>query len=235
MRRNVLIGAGTLVMLLGLILLLVNLGGGGEPGDPPAAAPSTSPATTSTAEPPELAPTTAEPSTTSTPTPTSTPPSSEAWLPAAGAEAISVRVDSAAIDHTLIPQGLSSDGTINPAKNEVIWFTGYDRVPPGQVGTSVIAGHVTYSDVPDAFINLSSVTSGDTVSIGYADGSTLTADVVSTALVPKEELSHDPMVWGANSEKRRIVLITCDDALGDRSDGHHIANFVVVAEVTDTR
>ncbi|HLS43899.1 MAG TPA: class F sortase [Ornithinicoccus sp.] len=126
-----------------------------------------------------------------------------------------------------------SAGTINPARGEVIWFTGYDRVSPGQLGTAVIARHVTYGGVSDAFANLVSVDVGDSVTIDYADGTSVTADVVDTKLVAKEELSHDPAVWGSNSESRRVVLITCDDALGQRADGHQVANFVVVAEISD--
>lgn len=97
----------------------------------------------------------------------------------------------------------------------------------------MIARHVTYGGVSDAFANLVSVDVGDSVTIDYADGTSVTADVVDTKLVAKEELSHDPAVWGSNSESRRVVLITCDDALGQRADGHQVANFVVVAEISD--
>ena len=40
-------------------------------------------------------------------------------------------------------------------------------------------------------------------------------------------------VWGRNDDTRRIVLITCDDRLGFREDGHRTANFVAVAELPD--
>ena len=46
----------------------------------------------------------------------------------------------------------------------------------------------------------------------------------------KQALTTDQAVWGANSSESRLAIITCDDALGFRGDGHRVANFVVIAE-----
>ena len=133
--------------------------------------------------------------------------------------------------HTAVdPRGLSANGTISPPKGTVMWFTGYGRVMPGLVGTSVVAGHVAVDGSPDVFYRLPEVRTGQRVRVGYRDGDVLDFEVVHTEIVDKNELQTDPDVWGANSSSRRVVLITCDDAYGFRSDGHRVANFIAVAE-----
>lgn len=130
---------------------------------------------------------------------------------------------------SLKPQGLR-DGKVNPKAGEVIWFTGYDRVRPGATGTSVIAGHVVNQDGPDEFAALENLETGDGIVLGYPDGSSLRLEVTSTDIVDKDDLTTNQDVWGDNSESRRVVLVTCDDELGFREDGHRTANFVAVAE-----
>lgn len=122
------------------------------------------------------------------------------------------------------------DGKINPPAGSVMWFTGYDRVEPGVVGTSVIAGHVVAGGRPDAFANLARVSVGDRVEIAAADGSTSVFRVVRAGVVDKDALTTDQEVWGANSSVRRLAIVTCDDAYGFRDDGHRVANYVVIAE-----
>ncbi|MFC5043866.1 class F sortase [Ornithinimicrobium kibberense] len=134
------------------------------------------------------------------------------------------------MDGAIVPQGLAADGTINPGRNEVIWFTGSNRVSPGQVGTSVVAGHVTWEGAPDAFAQLPSVGVGDTVEVGYSDGSARSFTVTSTAAVDKDALARSLTVWGPHPDRPRLAIITCDPVLGYQADGHTEANFVVIAE-----
>lgn len=55
--------------------------------------------------------------------------------------------------------------------------------------------------------------------------------MTSTDIIDKDELTTRKEVWGANKDTRRVVLVTCDDKLGFREDGHRTANFVAVAEL----
>lgn len=121
-------------------------------------------------------------------------------------------------------------GKINPPAGTVMWFTGYDRVAPGAVGTSVIAGHVAARGRSDVFAILSKVRVGDRVELAGTDGATRTFRVVRAGVVDKEKLTTDHAVWGPNSSVRRLAIITCDDAYGFRGDGHRVANYVVIAE-----
>lgn len=126
----------------------------------------------------------------------------------------------------------TSDGTINPPSGHTMWVRGYDRVSPGAVGTSVVAGHVEYNGKDDVFARLPELDSGDTVKVVAGDES-LEFVITRAEVVDKHELTKDAEVWGENSSERRLVLITCDDELGYASDGHRKANFVVVAELAD--
>lgn len=142
-----------------------------------------------------------------------------------------VSVEAAGLDEEPIsPEGLTPQGTINPDQGEAIWYVGSDRVVPGQVGTAVIAAHVTYYDEPDVFYDLGEVTEGDLVTIGYGNGDTREFVVTSTQQVSKEGLTTSEAVWGDQDDAARVALITCDPSLGARSDGSQKANFVAIAE-----
>lgn len=148
-------------------------------------------------------------------------PNSPAWVAAPSAD----------IRHDLDPEGLAKDGTINPDKGQIIWFTGSQRVAPGELGIAVVAGHVEYHSKPDAFARLSTLKIGDRVQIGQEDGDVLNLTVRSATTMGKEELRRSDLVWGDARDKRLVALVTCDDALGLRDDGHRAANYVAIAEV----
>lgn len=119
--------------------------------------------------------------------------------------------------------------TVDPPEGVALWLQGFDRVRPGTTGTSVVAGHVVYDGQDDIFTRLPEVEVGEHVRL-VQDGETLDLVVTRAEVVDKRDLTRDEQVWGANSDTRRVVLITCDDELGIGTDGHTKANFVVVAE-----
>jgi len=125
--------------------------------------------------------------------------------------------------------GVGASGTISPPAGQARWVRGFGRVQPGKIGTAVVAGHVVSSGDPDVFSELSSVRVGNKVVV-TAGSMTRTYVVTRAAVVKKSALTRDADVWGQNTSTRRIVLITCDDELGYRSDGHRVANYVVVAD-----
>lgn len=148
----------------------------------------------------------------------------------ASAPATTLSIPAVGLSTKIGPQGLR-DGKVNPRAGEVIWFTGYDRVRPGATGTTVIAGHVISGGRADSFAALEQLSTGDGVVLSYPGGARLRFEVTSTDIVDKDELTTSQDVWGDNSDTRRIVLVTCDDELGFRTDGHRKANFVAVAEL----
>ncbi|MGO0577261.1 class F sortase [Ornithinimicrobium panacihumi] len=141
-------------------------------------------------------------------------------------------IDDIGLDHQLVPGGLSESGAIDPDRGELMWFDGGDRAVPGDVGIAIIAGHVEYYGEPDVFADLEGVEPGDEFSLTQQDGDELELTVLSTDLVDKEELRRSDLVWGQEDERRLVALVTCDDDLGYRADGHRTANLVVIAEVS---
>lgn len=170
----------------------------------------------------------------------------EAWAVVSGAvdksdaEAVSaagqdapawIEIPDVDMRHSLVPQGLTEDGTISPDQGQVIWYTGGDRAVPGAEGIAIIAGHVDYHGEPDVFARLHELDPGDLLTIGQVDGEVLDLTVVHMETMSKEQLRHSGLVWSDRTDKRLVALVTCDDALGRRADGHRLANLVVVAEV----
>jgi LPXTG-site transpeptidase (sortase) family protein len=140
-----------------------------------------------------------------------------------------LEIPSIDVDHRVTARGLVG-GKINPSARQLIWFTGSGRVQPGKVGTAVIAGHIMANGVPDVFYHLDRLRKGSVVRLRDADGRTLALKVVQTLTVDKTALQTNQTVWGGNTTVRRVALVTCDDALGLRPDGHRVANFVAIAE-----
>ena len=230
-RRPLIVGA--LVALVGAALVLFWVQRGADAasevsGPSTTSRSSSTPSTTSTTQTPTTTPTdtpTQTPSATAAPAPSTAEPPPAAAQPASGT---SLRIPGIGLQARLHPEGLR-EGKINPPAGTVMWFTGFDRVAPGAVGTSVIAGHVVANGRSDVFANLSRVRVGDTVEIAGPDGPR-TFRVVRAGVVDKDALTTDQTVWGANSSVRRLAIVTCDDAYGFRSDGHRVANYVVIAE-----
>lgn len=140
-------------------------------------------------------------------------------------------VEGAGISAALTPQGLDENGAINPGRGEAIWFDGRDRAVPGDLGIAVVAGHVDYYGEPDVFAELHQVRTGDELTITQQDGDVLDLTVVRTEVLDKEAVRTSDLVWGEVTDRRLVALVTCDDELGWRADGHRAANLVVLAEV----
>ena len=140
-----------------------------------------------------------------------------------------LRIPEIGLDHRMYGGGVSSDGTIDPEPGNIMWFQGFDRVRPGRVGTAVIAGHVASGGRRDVFANLADVDVGDRVQV-VDKGKTMTYRVTRASAINKYDVTSDEAVWGRNTSRSRLAIITCDDAFGFRGDGHRVANFVIIAD-----
>jgi sortase (surface protein transpeptidase) len=214
MNKRPLLVVGGLVAIVGAALILFWIQRGADAGSA-VASPETSPSST------------ASPSATTTATPSATAEPPQGNAPDPSGHVLSIPgID---LEAELHSEGLR-DGKVNPPAGSVMWFTGFDRVEPGAVGTSVIAGHVVANGSPDRFADLAQVEVGDEVQVTGPDGEPATFTVVRAGVVDKDELTTDQAVWGANTSVPRLAIITCDDAYGFRDDGHRVANYVVIAE-----
>ena len=148
-----------------------------------------------------------------------------------------VRLDlgSGGLDLPIYGAGLDEDGEIDPPQGAVMWYAGHGRVAPGELGTSVVTGRVSYQGEPDTFSDLPSVREGDRVTMTLGNGDTVAADIVSTHVMSTEELQGSDVVWGDQQTERRMVLVTSDATTVPGHDGDSEGHVVAVAEVSSAQ
>ena len=148
--------------------------------------------------------------------------------PAESATPAWLSIPSIGIDESIAPMGLNSQGVLEPPSGQTIWYNGSPK--PGQVGVSLIAGHVQWGPTPDNFWRLSTVPDGSSFTIKYSDGTVTNWVTVSHKSELKEDVQRDQAVWGG-SETPVVVLITCDKDLvrSPVVNHHHTNNWLVFA------
>jgi Sortase domain len=128
----------------------------------------------------------------------------------------------------LVRLGLEADGGMQvPADfGRAGWFTGGPA--PGQVGPSVIAGHVDSRTGPAVFYRLRELRPGQAILVERADGSRLRFVVEQARSYPKEGFPT-AAVFGPVPEAA-LRLITCAGDF-DRARGSYRDNLVVFARL----
>jgi hypothetical protein len=147
-----------------------------------------------------------------------------------------VTVDIPAIDvHSqLLRLGLNPDGTIQvpsltTAADEAAWYK-YSATP-GEIGTSVIEGHVDSYQGPAVFFRLGALQPGDDIDIRLANGVTAIFRVTGVREYLKDNFP-DRMIYG-DTHYAALRLITCSGAFDDAS-GHYLSSTVVFASLTSS-
>lgn len=232
-RRGLLTTAALAAMVAGVVMLVVALS---AQKSAPAPAPSASgnihvPATPQASVPSPASGHTAgqAPS-----TPPSTQPPPALHLPHSRPATISIPAIDVRSD--VIPIGKDADGALavpqpGPDLNKVAW---YDASPtPGQLGPSVLEGHIDSVDGPSIFFRLGALRPGDTIGITREDGST----AVFTVNAVRSYATHADFpraeIFGADLDTSTIRLITCGNF--DAAIGHYLGNTVVFAHLTSVR
>lgn len=166
----------------------------------------------------------------------SAPPTSEApGAPAPAAlpssEPTSLRIDAIGVDEQVFPIGLGQAGELLAPRGEqadlAAWFEGSPT--PGEIGPSVIEGHVTWGGDPSVFFELGALAPGDRVEVDRQDDTTATFEVYDSARYPKDEFPT-VAVYG-RTDGPELRLITCAGDLDE--DGHHLDNTVVFARLVE--
>ena len=140
---------------------------------------------------------------------------------------VRVVIPAIGVDSTLESLTRDETGWIQPPVqvDEAGWYR--DGVVPGDIGPSVIAGHVDSRIGPGVFLDLTALVPGDTVDVILSDGSTRTFSVTGSVSVPKEDFPTED-VYGP-SPTPQLRLITCGGVFDD-SYGHYVDNVVVSAD-----
>jgi hypothetical protein len=148
---------------------------------------------------------------------------------------VSVYIPAIGVDSKLLDLGLNTDGTIQvpslvTSAGEAAWYK-YSATP-GQIGASVIEGHVDSYQGPAVFFRLGALQPGDTIDVTLADGITAIFRVTGVRQYLK---SHFPAgaIYAA-TDYAALRLITCGGVF-DYTTGHYLSSTVVFASLASSR
>jgi sortase (surface protein transpeptidase) len=120
------------------------------------------------------------------------------------------------------------DGTVQvPTSYQIAGW--YDRsVTAGQVGPTVILGHVDSKAGPGIFYRLGALHPGDTVTVTRTDHRTVTYTITGVREYAKNQFPTID-VYG-NTTRPTIRLVTCGGTF-DHTTGHYLSNIVAYGEL----
>ncbi|MFF4400584.1 class F sortase [Streptomyces sp. NPDC001480] len=174
------------------------------------------------------------PRATARPAGTHTPGRPPAHPVRAAARSVPVRllIPAIGVDTPIVRLGLAQDGTV-----QVPPVTAHDRAgwyrhspTPGQVGPSVILGHVTVGAYGDGvFRHLDRLRRGDRIEARLENGTSAKFTVTSLRTVAKTDFPTDA-VYG-DVDRPELRLITCG---GPRTGDGYLDNVIVFAALSAT-
>jgi Sortase domain len=148
---------------------------------------------------------------------------------------VSLSIPAISVSSKLMRLGLGSDGTMQvpplfAKPSEAGW---YEYSPtPGQVGPSVIVGHINTYQGPSVFYRLGAMRPGEEVDVGLADGTTAIFRVTGVRAYSKANFPSGTVYGPTNNAALR--LITCGGDF-DPTTGHYLGSTVVYASLTSSR
>ena len=148
---------------------------------------------------------------------------------------VSVAIPAIGVTSNLLHLGLNADGTIQvpslvTSAGEAAWYK-YSATP-GQIGASVIEGHVDSDQGPAVFFRLGALHPGDTIDVTLADGMTAIFRVTGVRQYLKSDFPTRA-IYGA-TDYAALRLITCGGVF-DYATGHYLSSTVVFASLTTSR
>jgi hypothetical protein len=148
---------------------------------------------------------------------------------------VSVAIPAIGVRSKLLHLGINSDGTMQvpsllTSAGQAAWYK-YSATP-GQVGSSVIEGHVDSYDGPAVFYRLGALRPGDDIDVTLADGVTAIFRVTGVREYRKSNFPAKT-IYGA-TKYAALRLITCGGAF-DYVTGHYLGSTVVFATLTSSR
>jgi sortase (surface protein transpeptidase) len=144
---------------------------------------------------------------------------------------VSIDIPSIGVNSKLLHLGLNSAGgiqvpSLTSEADLAAWYK-YSATP-GQIGTSVIEGHVDTYIGPAVFFRLGALNPGDRVDVSLADGDTAIFRVTGVREYLKENFPDKTIYSGTDFASLR--LITCGGAF-DYTTRHYLSSTVVFASL----
>ncbi len=149
-------------------------------------------------------------------------------FPASDPAAVPVDIEIPAIEvrSRLVPLAVDGSGELQapPDPGVAGWFAA--GVLPGEIGPSVIGGHVDSETGPGIFHALGELTAGDRVTVRRSDGRTVTFQVIAVTQVSKSAFPTQ-LVYGPTPGPE-LRLVTCGGRF-DRGRSSYVDNVVIEA------
>ncbi|MFF0475783.1 class F sortase [Streptomyces sp. NPDC004284] len=227
-QRRLLRLARTVAVTAALVTGGVWWAGDGEPADPPVAA---GPAAHARSGVTAGAPAALDHKAKTRALPKAAPRPAPLPAPLARSRPVTVAVPAITIEAPVIELGLDATGRLGtPPVDDPRVVGWYAKGPaPGERGTAVVVGHRDTRTGPAIFLNLDSLSAGNTVRIARADGKVAVFTVDRVRTYAKSDFP-DKEVYGATG-RPELRLLTCGGAF-DRGKGYE-ANIVVFAHLTE--
>jgi sortase (surface protein transpeptidase) len=141
------------------------------------------------------------------------------------AKPVRVVIPAIDVDADLVALGLNDDGSMEvPDFGLAGWYEPGPR--PGDPGPAVIAAHVDSVRGPDVFFRLRDLTTGDKITVEYADGSDSTFVVSESEQQLKDDLPVE-RIWN-DTDNAVLRLITCGGEF-DADARSYLSNLIVYA------
>ena len=151
------------------------------------------------------------------------------WLSLRRSVPVSIEIPAIGVRSVLLSLGVKRDGTmqvppLHRKPNAAGWYK--YSVTPGQIGTSVIEGHVDSDQGPAVFFRLGALRPGNLVNVRLADGITGVFRVTGVRQYPKSEFPAKTLYRATRFAGLR--LITCGGAF-DNATSQYLNSIVVFA------
>jgi hypothetical protein len=158
------------------------------------------------------------------------------WLSLRRSLPVSVEIPAIGVRSVLLRLGVKPDGAMQvPAlqrkASAAAWYK--YSVTPGQIGTSVIEGHVDNERGPAVFFRLGALRPGDLVNVRLADGIMAVFRVTGVRQYPKSRFPAKA-VYRATHRFAALRLITCGGAF-DYATSQYLSSTVVFAFLVASR
>lgn len=151
----------------------------------------------------------------------------------ARSQPVRIEVPSIAVRASVVPVGLTPQGTVEVPPLSRPETTGWyvNGPTPGEIGPAVILGHVDSTTGPAVFFRLSQVRAGDPVLVARADGTTARFLVVAVEAVAKTAFPTE-RVYG-DLDHPALRLVTCGGTF-DQAKGSYQDNIIAYADLDTT-
>ena len=139
---------------------------------------------------------------------------------------VSLTIPGIGVSTRLIRLGLTKSGALQvpPVTSVAGWYTGSPR--PGDIGSSIIIGHIDSLKGPGVFFRLRLVRPGQRVYVRESDGKLAVFKVIAVHMYLKAAFPT-ATVYGA-TPNAQLRLITCGGTF-DPATGHYLSNVVAFA------